>query len=44
MEIVRGVFLRGSGLVDLADELLTLLVMGVVSFGGAVALFRRTSR
>ena len=44
MEIVRGIFLRGSGLVDLAGQLLILLVMGVVSFAGAVILFRRTSR
>ncbi len=44
MEIVRGIFLRGSGLMDLADQLLILLVMGVVSFASAVILFRRTSR
>jgi ABC-2 type transport system permease protein len=44
LEIVRGIFLRGSGLADLAGQLLILLVMGVVSFAGAVILFRRTSR
>ena len=43
MAIVRGVLLRGAGLADLARELLVLLAMGVAAFGGAVALFRRSS-
>lgn len=42
MEIVRGVLLRGAGLSDLADEMLVLLGMGVLAFGGAVAAFRRS--
>jgi ABC-2 type transport system permease protein len=43
MTIVRGVLLRGAGVADLAHELIVLTVMGVAAFGGAVALFRRSS-
>jgi ABC-2 type transport system permease protein len=43
MAIVRGVLLRGAGLVDLADELLALLVMGVLAFTAAVSAFRRAT-
>jgi len=43
MAIVRGVLLRGAGVADLARELIVLTVMGVAAFGGAVALFRRST-
>lgn len=43
MAVVRGVLLRGAGVADLSRELLVLTAMGVTAFGGAVALFRRSS-
>jgi ABC-2 type transport system permease protein len=41
MFIVRAIFLKGAGFADLWREGLNLLIIGVVVFGGAVALFRR---
>jgi drug efflux transport system permease protein len=43
MSIVRGVLLRGAGFADLAPDLLVLLAMGAAAFGGAVAMFRRST-
>ena len=43
MAIVRGVLLKGAGLLDLARELIVLGVMGVLGLGVAVLSFRRTS-
>jgi ABC-2 type transport system permease protein len=41
MTIVRGIFLKGAGLGDVALELGILALMGVVTFGTAVARFQK---
>ncbi|MCB1163085.1 ABC transporter permease [bacterium] len=43
MSVVRGVLLKGAGLVDLARDLIVLGVMGVLGLGIAVLSFRKTS-
>jgi ABC-2 type transport system permease protein len=39
--IVRGIFLKGSGLNVLWDQVLPLLIFGVVFFGVGVMRFRK---
>ena len=39
--IVRGIFLKGSGIAELADEAGALAVAGAVVFGLAVLRFRK---
>ena len=43
MYVLRSMFLKGSGLRDLWHEAAAMLAIGVVVFGGAVALFQRKS-
>jgi ABC-2 type transport system permease protein len=43
MEVLRSMFLKGSGLGELWPHLVALLVIGGGVFGGAVALFHRKS-
>jgi ABC-2 type transport system permease protein len=41
IEIMRGCLLKGAGLRDLAQQLISLAVLGVVILGASVARFRR---
>ncbi len=41
LEIVRALFLKGSGLALLADELTALVLLGTVTFAAAVVRFRK---
>ncbi len=41
MSMVRGIFLRGSGVVDLAPDLARLAIIGVVTFAGAALRFQK---
>jgi ABC-2 type transport system permease protein len=41
MSMVRGIFLRGAGLRDLAPDLLRLAAIGVFTFAVAVVRFRK---
>lgn len=43
MEILRNMFLKGSGLRELWHQGLAMLTIGVVVFGGALAMFQRKS-
>ena len=42
LEIVRGIFLRGSGIDTLWPEMVALAVFGVVILGASVGRFHRT--
>jgi ABC-2 type transport system permease protein len=43
MNVIRGVLLKGAGLDDVVRDILVLFGMGALSYGAAVAAFRRTS-
>ncbi len=43
MQVLRSMFLKGSGIQDLWREALSMLAIGVIVFGSAVSLFHRKS-
>ena len=43
IKIIRMVLLKGSGIIDIKNELLALFGYGIVIFGFATALYRKTS-